>query len=55
VEALDDIYIGAADRIERAHLMLAIFERSLFMRSEIAAEFVRDRLAEIGCCLQRKQ
>ena len=55
VETLDDIDIGAADRIKRAHLMLAVFERSLFMRSEIAAEFVRESLAEIGCCLQRKQ
>ena len=55
VEALDDVDIGAADRVERAHLVLSVLERPLFMRSEIAAERLRDRLAEIGCCLQRKQ
>jgi len=35
--------------------MLSIFKRSLFMRSEIAAERVRDRFAEIGCCMQCEQ
>ena len=55
VEALDDVDIGAVDRVERTHLVLAVLEFPLFMRSELAAERLRDCLAEVGCCLQREQ
>ena len=55
MEALNDVDIGAADRVERPHLVLSVFECALFMRRKLAAERMRDRLAEIGRCLQRKQ
>ena len=55
VEALDDVDIGAADRIERTHLVLSVLERPLLMRGEMAAERLRHRLAEVGRRLQRKQ
>ena len=55
MEALNHVNIGAVDWVERAHLVLSVFEPSLFVHSEIAAERLRDRLAEVGCCLQCKQ
>ena len=55
MEALNDIDIGAADCVQRTHFVLAIFERPLFMCSQITAKRLRDRFAEIGSCLQRKQ
>ena len=55
VQALDDVDTRAVDRLERARLMLAVFEFPLFMRGHLAAERLRDCRAEDGRCLQREQ
>jgi hypothetical protein len=54
VEALNNIDVGAADRIERPHLMLSVFEGPLFMCREFLAECGGDSFAKIGRCIQRK-
>ena len=55
VKALDDVDIGAADGIERAHLVLAVLECALLMRGELLPERQRDGLAKIGGRFKREQ
>ena len=55
MKAMDDVDVGAADRIKWPRLVLAIFEIPLFMGAERVREQFADVTAETIGSLQRKE